>query len=180
MSDHGYNLGEHDAWSKVSLWEGSIRAPLIISAPGLKFEHNHGTKCKSIVEFIDLYPTVADFAGLHSEIPEILQGKNLMDNIIDSDLNNPESYAYSITRGGEAGFLRTDRWRYSRWGEDSGPGNEELYDHYTDPEEHVNLADDPKKYDVLEEMRRKYVKARDKARNGLNAESFLAPLSSGK
>ena len=36
ISDHGYNLGEHDCWSKVSLWEGSVRVPMIISHPDAK------------------------------------------------------------------------------------------------------------------------------------------------
>jgi arylsulfatase A-like enzyme len=169
LSDHGYNLGEHDCWSKVSLWEGSVRAPLIVSVPGSEFKDNHGTTCKSIVEFIDLYPTVVDLAGMFSEIPEILQGKSLMDYIKDSDIIDPDSYAYSVTNGGQAGFLRTDRWRYSRWGEGIEPGNEELYDHDNDPEEHVNLADDPGKLNVLEEMRKKYEMVREKARNGLRS-----------
>lgn len=40
ISDHGYNLGEHDCWSKVSLWEGSVRIPMIISHPD--FPEKHG------------------------------------------------------------------------------------------------------------------------------------------
>lgn len=169
LSDHGYNLGEHDCWSKRSLWEGSVRAPLIISVPGSEFEHNHGTKCESIVEFIDLYPTVAELTGLGHEAPEILQGKSLVDYIKDSNKNDPDSYAYSITNRGQAGFLRTDRWRYSRWGDEVEPGNEELYDHDNDPEEYVNLADDPEMLNVLKELRIKYGMARDRARNGLKA-----------
>ncbi len=166
LSDHGYNLGEHDCWSKVSLWEGSVRAPLIISAPGQEFADNYGTTCKSIVEFIDLYPTVADLCGLHTEIPGILQGNSLKKLIKDSSAGNNEGYAYTITNRGNAGTLRTGRWRYTRWGEDIQQGNEELYDHYNDPEEHFNLADDPDNLDILEEMRKKFGAVRYKARKG--------------
>ena len=167
LSDHGYNLGEHDCWSKVSLWEGSVRAPLIISVPGKDYSNNYGTTNSSIVEFIDLYPTIAELCGLRSEIPEILQGNSLVDYIRDSELSNPEGYAYTITNQGRAGTIRTDRWRYTRWSEDVESGNEELYDHYNDPEEHVNLADDPERFGVMEDMRRKYEMVRDKARTGL-------------
>ena len=167
LSDHGYNLGEHDCWSKVSLWEGSVRAPLIISVPGEEYADNHGTTCSSIVEFIDLYPTLVDLCGLYSEKPEILQGNSLLNYIKDSNAVNQDNYAYTITNRGNAGTLRTDRWRYTRWGEDIEPGNEELYDHYRDPEEHVNLADNPGNMDILEEMRKKYEEVRSKARSGL-------------
>lgn len=167
LSDHGYNLGEHDCWSKVSLWEGSVRAPLIISVPGEEYQDNQGTTCKSIVEFIDLYPTLADLCGLHTEIPDVLQGNSLYKYIKDSGAGNNSGYAYTITNRGNAGTLRTDRWRYTRWGEDIQKGNEELYDHYHDPEEHINLAGDPGRLDIMKEMRTKYEAARNKARSGL-------------
>ncbi len=67
LSDHGYNLGEHDCWSKVSLWEGSIRVPLILSYPGHK--QAHGTSCSSIIELIDLYPTLTDLCGFGGPTP---------------------------------------------------------------------------------------------------------------
>jgi iduronate 2-sulfatase len=169
MSDHGYNLGEHDAWSKISLWEGSVRAPLIVSVPGREFSNNHGTTSSSIVEFIDLYPTLADLCGYSSEAPGILQGNSLKAFIRDSEPDKSDGYAYTITNGGRSGTIRTDRWRYTRWSEDAGPGNEELYDHYNDPEEHINLADDPGKKDILVEMRSKYKMVRNKARSGLEA-----------
>jgi iduronate 2-sulfatase len=169
ISDHGYNLGEHDSWSKVSLWEGSVRAPLIISAPGKEYRNNHGTTSSSIVEFIDLYPTLADLGGLSGEVPGVLQGNSLLDKLKNSGVKDKDSYAYSITNGGRAGTLRTERWRYTRWGENIEHSNEELYDHDSDPEEHVNLADDPHRLNVLKEMRQKYEMVRARARSGLEA-----------
>jgi arylsulfatase A-like enzyme len=165
ISDHGYNLGEHDCWSKVSLWEGSVRIPLIISVPGTG--KNNGSTCESIVELIDLYPTITELCGLSHEQPEILQGKSLAGYLIDHKTEPGESLAYTISFGGKGATVRSDRWRYTRWGESIEKGNEELYDHQTDPEEHINLADDPRNQDIMEEMREKFELARNKARTKL-------------
>ena len=165
LSDHGYNLGEHDCWSKVSLWEGSVRVPLIISVPAA--EKNHGTRCEAIVELIDLYPTLTELCGFSGEQPEILQGRSLAGYLIsDQNLEN-ESLAYTISYGGKGATVRSGRWRYTRWGEDIADGNEELYDHLDDPEEQVNLALDRKHRDVLEQMRQQFELARKKARTKL-------------
>ena len=75
-----------------------------------------------------------------------------------------ERLAYTISYGGKGATLRSDRWRYTRWGEDVKEGNEELYDHLNDPEEHVNLANDPKMQEILAGMRKKFAHARTKTR----------------
>jgi arylsulfatase A-like enzyme len=168
ISDHGYNLGEHDCWAKSSLWEGTIRVPLIISHPG--FRQNHGTTSDTIVELLDLYPTLTELCGLADKQPKILQGKSLADFITKSGTQQKESQAFTITRGGRGASLRTDRWRYTRWGDNAETANEELYDHHNDPEEFVNLAVNPDWLDVLEDMRAKFESARDKARNGLSRQ----------
>jgi len=162
ISDHGYNLGQHDCWSKVSLWEGSVRIPLIISVPGAG--KNYGNTCESIVELVDLYPTLTDLCGFSTEQPEILQGKSLAGYLTGGKTDWGESLAYTISYGGKGATLRSDRWRYTRWGEDITEDNEELYDHSGDPEEYVNLADDPQHRKNLEEMREKFNLARNKAR----------------
>ena len=166
LSDHGYNLGEHDCWSKTSLWEGSVRVPLIISAPGKAYQNNYGTTCESVVELLDLYPTVGDLGGFSKEIPAILQGNSLTGLLKNDEMHRSESYAYTITNQGAAS-LRTDKWRYTRWGEEIEEGNEELYDHSTDPEEFINLADNAANAAVLKAMRRKLDTVREGARSGL-------------
>jgi iduronate 2-sulfatase len=165
ISDHGYNLGEHDCWSKVSLWEGSVRVPLIISVPGAG--NKNGNTCESIVELIDLYPTLTELCGLSLEQPEILQGKSLAGYLNGKEKEPGESIAYTISFGGKGATVRSDRWRYTRWGENAEDGNEELYDHLSDPEEHVNLAQVRKHQDILEEMRVNFELARKKARTKL-------------
>jgi len=163
ISDHGYNLGQHDCWSKVSLWEGSVRVPLIMSVPGAG--KNNGNICESIVELIDLYPTLTELCGLAHEQPEILQGKSLVGYLSNSKPKPDESLAYTISFGGKGATVRSDRWRYTRWGEKIAEGNEELYDHSADPEEHINLAGDPGNMEILDEMREKFELARTKARS---------------
>jgi len=163
ISDHGYNLGEHDCWSKVSLWEGSVRVPMIISYPGYK--DNHGTTVDGIVQLIDLYPTLTDLCGIAEDQPDILQGKSLAGWIKASEPQSRQNVAYTVSYQGNAASVRTERWRYTRWGEDIVAGNEELYDHANDPEEWNNLATNSSFQNQLEEMRKTFEAAQAKARN---------------
>jgi iduronate 2-sulfatase len=165
LSDHGYNLGEHDCWSKVSLWEGSVRAPLIISVPG--YEKNYGASCNTITELLDLYPTLTELCGFAGQEPDILQGKSLAGYLNGKKQNDLDAFAYTVSYQGSDATLRTDQWRYTRWGENIEAGNEELYDHKNDPEEFVNLADNAGYQGVLKEMRTKFEQAREKARTGV-------------
>jgi iduronate 2-sulfatase len=168
ISDHGYNLGEHDCWSKISLWEGSVRVPMIISYPGYK--NNHGTTCETITELVDLYPTLTELCDLSEKQPEILQGKSLASYLTTNNTIPYESNAYTVTNGGRAATLRTDNWRYTRWGEDVNDNNEELYNHLNDPEEISNLATDPKMNDILSEMRSEFESTRNKARTKITMQ----------
>lgn len=67
--DHGYHLGENGFWCKQTNFELSVRAPLIISVPG---QRNAGSKTDALVEFVDIYPSLAELCGL--PLPEGLEG----------------------------------------------------------------------------------------------------------
>lgn len=162
LSDHGYNLGEHDCWSKTSLWEGSVRVPLIISAPG--YESNNGTTCDNITELLDLYPTLTELCGFTNQQPEILQGKSLTKYLKEETAIDSEAYAYTVSYNGHDATIRTHQWRYTCWGDNIGQNNEELYNHYNDPEEFINLANNIGYKSVLNEMRDKLSKARRKVK----------------
>ncbi|MGW8314669.1 MAG: sulfatase-like hydrolase/transferase, partial [Bacteroidales bacterium] len=166
LSDHGYNLGEHDCWAKMSLWEGTVRVPLIISVPGM--EAHYGTRCSAVTELIDLYPTLAALCGYAERTPAILQGKSLVNLLNGSQENDKEATAYTVSYDGTAGSLLYGRWRYTRWGEDTLAGKEELYDHRTDPEEWVNLATAPDQQELLQEMRARYELARTRSRTKID------------
>ena len=71
-SDHGFLLGEHGQWQKQLLFDPSPRTPLIVYDPAAK---GNGTPCDRAVELLDVYPTVADWAGL--EKPKHLEGYSL-------------------------------------------------------------------------------------------------------
>jgi arylsulfatase A-like enzyme len=99
--------------------------------------------------------------------PEILQGESLAYAIQGEKKKNPNQVAFTITSA-KGASIRTDRWRYNRWGEEANIVNEELYDHENDPEEHVNLVDNPKYKTKLKEVRMLFEKKREFARNGLS------------
>lgn len=145
ISDHGYNLGEHDSWSKLNLWEESVQVPVIFSDP--RHPAHHGTSNSNIFELIDLYPTLTELSRL-GRGPAILQGLSFAKDIENGQQIHEKRVAYTITYGGRAASVRTEKYRYNRW--DNG---EELYDHDSDPAENKNLAPNPAYKAVLADMR---------------------------
>ena len=152
VSDHGYHLGERGQWMKQTLFERSARAPFIIAGAGVAAK---GRPSKRIVEFIDLYPTLADLARV--EPPAGLHGRSLVPLLKDPSAawHHP---AVTQTRRGPAkdhfmGYsIRTEGWRYTEW--DGGARGVELYDEAADPNELRNLAQDPAHKQTVAEMQR--------------------------
>jgi arylsulfatase A-like enzyme len=149
VSDHGYNLGEHGEWMKQSLFEPSARAPLIIAGPGVSGKQ--GTS-QRVVELLDLYPTLADLAGIKP--PAELEGRSLTPLLRNPAAAWNHPAFTQVRRGGAAGFMgysvRTERWRYNEW--DSGKRGVELYDETRDPDETQNVAALPQHKKVVAEM----------------------------
>jgi iduronate 2-sulfatase len=143
-SDHGYHMGEHGLWQKMSIFEESARVPLLIVAPGVSTK---GTVAKAPVGLIDLYPTLTELCGV--EAPDNLQGQSLVPILKDTGEKGRGWTLSQVSRGPKAnekkrtfGYsLRTPRWRYTEW--DEARQGRELYDHENDPKELTNLADDP-------------------------------------
>jgi iduronate 2-sulfatase len=131
-SDHGYHLGEHDFWAKVSLHDESAAVPLIIRMPGKK-----PAVCHSLVELLDLYPSLSNLCGL--KVPERLQGKDISKMMTDPT-KEVRSAAFSVN--GKGFLLREEDWAYIAYGKD-GQGDEELFDMKQDPKQFTNLAKDP-------------------------------------
>jgi uncharacterized sulfatase len=150
MSDHGYHLGERGQWMKQTLFERSARTPMIVAGPGVTARNRSSAR---IVEFLDIYPTLADLARL-PPTPG-LQGRSLTPL-----LRNPQAEwrhpAFTQVRRGPAnatfmGYsVRTEQWRYTEW--DGGTRGVELYNEVKDPDELRNLADDPAHRKQLAEM----------------------------
>jgi len=132
VGDHGYHTGERLWWNKNTLFERSCRAPLIIAAPGMK-----GSQVsRSLVEFVDLYPTIADFCGL--KVPHATAGISLRPVLASPAMNVKDAAFTLVSRDSKlfAQSVRTARWRFTRWSD----GQTELYDHDQDPEEFHNVA----------------------------------------
>lgn len=156
-SDNGFHLGEHGGvWQKRTLFEESAGAPLLIRWPGAR---GNGQPCRRVVEFVDLYPTLAEAAGL--EVPGGLDGRSLVPLLLDplaaweggavTQILRPADDRLSAPVMGRS--LRTERWRYTEWNE--GEAGRELYDHAADPGEFENLALDPTPENkrVIEQLR---------------------------
>lgn len=149
-SDHGLHMGEHDGlWLKTTLFEESLRVPLVICAPGKKIGF-----CNTVVELVDIFPTLTELCGLSN--PSNLQGSSLVPL-----LENPEApwkkAVFSQVRAyfDKKNFImarsvRNNRFHYNNW---TGYG-EELYDIVNDPNEWTNLAiNHPEYTDTLNNMR---------------------------
>ncbi|MBT5902874.1 MAG: sulfatase [Opitutaceae bacterium] len=133
-SDHGYHLGEHDFWAKVSLRDESAGVPLIVCVPGKK-----PAVSDSLVELLDLYPTIAELCGL--EIPENIQGKSIVKLLDEPELEVRDT-AFTVAPMRKGFLLREERYAYMQYGEDAA-GGIELFDTQNDPQQYTNLVDDP-------------------------------------
>jgi iduronate 2-sulfatase len=145
-SDHGYHLGEHDFWAKVSLRDESAGVPLIVSVPGKK-----PGVCDSLVELIDLYPTVASLCGL--DVPDRLQGKNIS-RMLDEPSCEVRDAAFCVAPMRKGFLLREHDYAYIQYGEDAASGIE-LFDMRTDEKQYTNLVDSPEYGQVVERLRAK-------------------------
>ena len=159
LSDHGYHLGEHGLWQKMSLFENSARVPLIIHDPRRPGDGRH---CARTVELVDLHATLADLCGLEAPKTDGTSLKSLLD---DPDRTWDRPAFTQVSRGtptttGEAvkkanpwfmgRSVRTERYRYTEW--DGGKKGAQLYDYEADPGELKNLVDDPALAPVRERL----------------------------
>ncbi|MFK8111343.1 MAG: sulfatase [Rubripirellula sp.] len=143
-SDHGYHLGEHDFWAKVSLRDESAGVPLIVCVPG-----QQPAICHSFVELLDLYPTTAKLCGL--EAPTHLQGKDISP-MFDDPTHQVRNAAFSVAPMRKGFLLRERQWSYIQYGED-GAGGTELFDVQKDPKQYTNLAESSEHADIVKQFR---------------------------
>ena len=173
--DHGWHLGDHNLWCKHSNFENAARAPLIISAPGIK-----SSSVKTQTEFVDIFPTLCDLAKL--KIPERLDGKSLLPAMKKPSTVVKEFSVSQYPRSGEGseserlgyaegefmGYsIRTSQFRYTIWMKSKWRTNQlfnkdlmvgsELYDYHKDPLEKVNVAN-KNEYSVVLKKMQNYMK----------------------
>jgi len=143
-SDHGYNLGEKEAWSKMKPWYDSARCNLIIAGPGIP----EGITCDKAVSLQDLYPTLVELLQLTPPSPS-LDGNTLV-----ALLNDPQSeWDHPVVMSSETDGIRYDvvldnDYRMTRL----ITGETELYKLTSDPHEFDNLATNPEYTSVIERL----------------------------
>jgi len=178
-SDQGFMLGEHDYQDKRWAYEESMRMPFIVRHPG---SIPAGTRSDAIVENVDFAPTLLDFAG--AKIPASMQGA---------------SFKTICTTGEEPGHWKTEAyyryWMHMAHHDNPGhlairtkthkliyyygcnyeggyrtPPGWELYDLEANPDEGINLYDDPAHAPIVVELKKRLAALR--TRVGDTGEHF--------
>jgi arylsulfatase A-like enzyme len=142
-SDHGQHIGEKRHWRKQALWEESTRVPLAFHVPGAV---SSGQSCDRPVSLLDIYPSLIDLCGL----PPVkgLEGISLSPQLKDPETHRSEPAVTTCYYNNHS--VRGPRWRYIRYRD----GSEELYNHATDPLEHVNQAANPKSAKIKQRLKK--------------------------
>ena len=147
VSDHGFNLKEHSQWGKYTSHRISGRVPLIIYDPKTKSSINSN----SLVELVDIYPTVLDLLELESP-DHVLEGKSLV-NILKDPMCENKSHVFMKNAKGYT--IKTTDFSYTEYLKlkDNRPliGNM-LFDHNNDKDETINLSSDIRYKNVVDSL----------------------------
>ena len=153
VSDHGFLVGEQNYWGKTNLFEKGLQVPLMVS---WKDHIDAEQESAALVEAVDIFPTLADLAGL--KIPDYLEGTSFLPVINEPSRPWKKGVLSQQPRGLIAdteGFsIRTKRYRYTEW-KNTFNGEvlaRELYDYQEDPTESLNLATRAENKDLLLEL----------------------------
>jgi len=146
IGDHGWHLGEHGGyWAKVSLFEESANAPLIVAAPGFK----PNVSSARLVEFVDIYPSLTELAGLPS--PSNLEGVSFVPLLKDPTSPWKKAIFTVVSRQNSLGHaVRTEKNTYIEWPD----GSTQLYDYAKDPKEYANLSKDPSQAQTIADLKK--------------------------
>ena len=145
-SDHGDNVGARGLWGKSTLYQESVGVPMLMAGPGVQ-----PAVCDTPVDLLDLFPTILESAGIDSE-PEMQErpGRSLFQvSAAPPEPARPIFSEYHAAGSNSAGFmLRKGRWKYHYY----VGFRPELFDLENDPDELLDLADDPQYAAVLRGM----------------------------
>ena len=152
--DHGWNLREHGLWCKHCNFNTALNAPIIVSAPGKP----KGVKVDAVTEFVDIYPTLCDLAGL--EKPTHLEG-----NSFSKLLENPDegSDGIAICQWFDGLTIIKDDYFYTEWRDQNDSLYARmLYDHRVDPDENNNIAEQEEYQNLTDELSELLIENRGK------------------
>jgi len=146
FGDHGYHIGEHFMYGKVTLFEESARVPFMVRVPGMT---QPDTTTRSFAQLLDVYPTLTQLCGLKT--PDHVEGTSLVPVLKNPNKEVQDSVYTVVTRPGGmvAQSVRYKNWRYAEWG---SPDEAELYDLTKDHDEYHNLADNPEYQKVVQQL----------------------------
>jgi len=147
--DHGWKLGEYSSWCKHTNFELDTHVPMILAAPG----HKPKQRTDALVEFVDIYPTLAELCGLKT--PAHCEGTSMVPLLRDPKRPWKAAAFSQYPRGRIMGYsMRTPRYRYTEWRQRRGGQvvARELYDHKIDPGENTNVAGNPANADTVKAL----------------------------
>ncbi len=136
--DHGWHLGEHNFWGKHNTLNNALQVPLIVRVPGQR----RNLKTDALVEFVDLYPTLCELAGIRQPA-HTLDGQSFLPLLEKPDHPWKEA-VYGEWTTGRA--VKTDRYLYTEW----KSGSRMLFDHALDPDENTNVAANPRYKSIVD------------------------------
>jgi len=148
FGDHGYHLGEHNWWNKVTIFEKGTNAPFIVSGQSVA---KKGAESDAMFEYIDIYPTLAELLKLKNT-PDYLEGRSFAKVLKDPSLPFRSEVRAIVNRGKMRGrMVKNKNYRYVEW--DNGDKGQELYNQKEDPIEYNNLAEKEEYSSVVSEMK---------------------------
>ncbi|HOJ62082.1 MAG TPA: sulfatase-like hydrolase/transferase [bacterium] len=166
LGDNGYSLGQHGRFEKHTMYEESVRAPLIIRLPG---QERFDQQEDALVEFIDLFPTIMEFCG--GTPPPEVEGRSLLP-LLEGKTERGHEPVFSEYYDNEEAMIRTREYKfiYSTGRRERQDGyktgfplsgrTRRLYDLRNDPQEMTNLAGGEKYRELIihfqQEMLRRF------------------------
>ncbi len=160
--DNGWHFGDHGTWTKHTNYEQDNHIPLFFLVPGIV---TPGSSTQAFAETVDLYPTLAELAGLPApDVPQGIDGKSLVPVLKDPLASTRDHVYHSYARGNRIGrAIRTDRYRMVEWKVAGAPGSEaeyELYDYDSSALEKKNIADsNPEVLEMMKAILARYPEA---------------------
>ncbi|HHW08660.1 MAG TPA: sulfatase-like hydrolase/transferase [Firmicutes bacterium] len=166
--DNGLALGRHGLMGKQNLYEHSIHVPFIMCGPGIP----QGERRSALCYLLDIYPTLCQLCDL--PVPETVEGKSLVpvlhvgrDN--DSLTSMRDSMFYAFTNLMRA--VRDERWKLIEYVV-RGCRTTQLFDLQNDPDELINLAQDPSGREHVGRLRHLLFCYRDELDTGEQGRQF--------
>lgn len=161
-SDHGFNLGEHNFWSKHNMLHTALQIPLIVDIPGDK---GIG-KTDALVSLVDLFPSLIELSHLTptAEVRQQMVGKSFAPILFEPTAQHKE-FIYSRFTQGDT--LLNEHLVYTEYKNKKGENMAMLFDLKRDPNETKNVVSEAQYQSAIEQMsaKLKRIKAKSEARN---------------